>query len=273
MYRPHLLPQLAARSSRQRAGARACVLAVLALAAAASSSASASAAAPSAPVSAADRTFLQVASQGNRFEIASGEVTAQITRKAHSTPARNLAIMAGTIVSAHQKSQQRLTTLAKRLDVNVSNQPDPLQQFLVSQIASYAATVTTGQAAGGQTNTDDGDMGSEGGKKGSNGKRTTTPTTGTTSVTGTTVGTLRGFYLKVQAAVHQQAIQNYSTIAISTKNKDVRAYACQSLPVLRRHLETVQRAIGSAQPELAMSGSKALAAKTAGACRSVAATG
>jgi hypothetical protein len=116
-------------------------------------------------------------------------------------------------------------------------------------------------------------MGSEGGKKGSNGNRTTTPTTSTTSTTGTTVGTLRGFYLKVQAAVHQQAIQNYSTIAIGTKNSQVRAYACQALPVLRRHLATVQRAIGSAQPELAMSGSKALAAKVSGVCKSPAASG
>jgi hypothetical protein len=240
--------------------------------------ASASAAAPSAPVSAADRTFLQVASQGNRFEIASGEVAVQTTRKVASTPAKNLSIMAGMIASDHQKSQQRLATLAKHLNVNISNQPDPVQQFLVSQLASYAAALTPGQAAGGQTTTDpnktnNGDMGSEGGKKGANGNATTTPSTSTTSTTGTTVGTLRGFYLKVQAAVHQQAIQNYSAIAIVTKNNKVRAYACQSLPVLRRHLETVQQALGSAQPELAMSGAKALAAKVARACASPAASG
>jgi hypothetical protein len=236
-------------------------------------------AAPSSPrVSSADRTFLQAASQGNRFEIASGDVAAQVTRRAHSTPAKNLAIMAGKIVSDHQKSQQRLTRLAKRLDVNISNQPDPVQQFLVSQLAAYAAALNTGQAGTSQTSTspnmtNNGDMGSEGGKKGGNGNATTTPSTSTTSTTGTTVGTLRGFFLRVQAAVHQQAIQSYSTAAIGTRDKAVRAYACQMLPVLRRHLATVQRALGSAQPELAMSGSKAIAAKAAGACKSVATSG
>jgi Domain of unknown function (DUF4142) len=264
MYRPH------------RARLRAWGLGLLTLGATIAASTSTATAAPSASVSAGDRIFLQAASQGNRFEIASGEVAAQITSKAHTSTAKNLAIMAGMIASDHQKSQRRLATLAKKLDVNISNQPDPVQQFLVSQLASYAATLTTAQAAGSQTSTDPnktntGDMGSEGGKKGSNGNRTTTPATNTTSTTGTTVGTLRGFFLKVQAAAHQLAIQNYSTIAIGTKNTDVRTYACQSLPVLRRHLATVQRALGSAQPELAMSGSKALAAKTAGACKSVAA--
>jgi hypothetical protein len=186
--------------------------------------------------------------------------------------------MAGMIVSDHQKSQQRLATLAKNLNINISNQPDPVQQFLVTQIASYAAGLTTGQSSCGETKTDpnktnSGDMGSESGKKGGNGKWTTTPSANTTSTTGTTVGTLRGFYLKVQAAVHQQAIQNYSMIAISTKNGKVRAYACQSLPVLRRHLTTVQQALGSAQPELAMSGSAALTAKATRACASAAASG
>jgi hypothetical protein len=255
---------------RRRTGARACGLALLSLVAAGAASTYASAATPKSTVSAADRTFLQVASQGNRFEIASGDVAAQITREAHSTPAKNLAIMAGMIVSDHKKAQQRLATVAKKLDVNISNQPDPVQQLLVAQLASYAATLTTGNASGGQTTTDpdktnSGDMGSEGGEKGSNGSATPTPGT---SSTGTTVATLRGFYLKVQAAVHQQAIQNYSAITISTKNRDVRAYACRSLPVLRQHLETVQRALGSAQPELAQSGSKALAAKAARACAS-----
>jgi predicted outer membrane protein len=258
---------------------RACGLAILGLAGSWAMAPAVSTAAPSPSVSVADRTFLQVASQGNRFEIASGDIAAQITRKAHTTPAKKLAIMAGMIVSDHQKSQRRLATLATKLDVNISRQPDPVQQFLVSQIASYAAALTTGTSgASSQTNTDpnktnNGDMGSEGGKKGSNGNATTTPATDTTSTTGTPVGTLRGFYLKVQAAVHQQAIQNYSAIAIATKNKDVRAYACQSLPVLRRHLSTVQQALGSAQPELAMSGAKALAAKADAACRPVGASG
>jgi predicted outer membrane protein len=278
MYRRHPLCHLGAPSTRHRTGARACGIALLTLATTLAASTPASSAAPSPTPSAADRTFLQVASQGNRFEIASGEVAAQITRNAHSSPAKNLAIMAGMIASDHQKSQQRLATLAQDLDVNISNQPDPVQQFLVAQIASYAATLETGQAAGSRTSTEpnktnNGDMGSEGGKKGSNGSRTTTPNTSTTSSTGTTVGTLRRFYLEVQAAVHQQAIQNYSTITISTRNKDVRAYACQSLPVLRRHLQTVQRALGSAQPELAMSGSKALAAKARRACASPTASG
>jgi predicted outer membrane protein len=258
---------------------RVCGLAHLTLAGSWAMAVAGSAAAPSTSVSVADRTFLQVASQGNRFEIASGDVAAQITRKAHTTTAKNLAIMAGMIVSDHQKSQLRLTTLAKKLNVNISSEPDPVQQFLVSQIASYAAALTTGKTgASSQTSTDpnktnNGDMGSEGGKKGSNGNATTTPSTSTTSSTGTTLGTLRGFFLKVQAAVHQQAIQSYSTIALGTQNKDVRTYACQTLPVLRRHLATVQRALGSAQPELAMSGSKALTAKVNGACRSVPASG
>jgi predicted outer membrane protein len=269
MYHPRPRARVRGFAARHRTVARAGCL-TLTLAASVAAATSAVAAAPNAGVSAADRMFLQVASQGNRFEIASGDVATQITRKAHDTPAKRLAIMAGMIVSDHKKAQQRLATVARKLDVNISNQPDPVQQFLVSQLASYAATLTTGQASGGQTTTDpaktnSGDMGSEGGEKGSNGSATPTPGTGTT---GTTVATLRGFYLKVQAAVHQQAIQNYSAITISTKNRDVRAYACRSLPVLRQHLETVQRALGSAQPELAQSGSKALAAKAARACAS-----
>jgi predicted outer membrane protein len=272
MHHPRSRVQPSVPGTRHRTRVRACAVVLLTLAAATTSSASAS---PAANVTAADRTFLQAASQGNRFEIASGAVATQITRKAHDTPAKKLAIMAGMIVSDHQKAQQRLATVAKKLDVNISDQPDPVQQFLVSQIASYAATLTTGQASGGQTTTDpnktnSGDMGSEGGEKGSNGSANVTPGS---STTGTTVATLRGFFLKVQAAVHQQAIQNYSAITISTRNRDVRAYACQSLPVLRRHLAAVQRALGSAQPELAMSGSKALAAKAARACGSPGASG
>jgi predicted outer membrane protein len=269
MHHPCPRAQLRASAARHRRGARASGLA-LTLAAVAAAATSALASPPSAGVSAADRMFLQVASQGNRFEIASGDVATQITSKAHDTPAKRLAIMAGMIVSDHTKAQQRLAAVAKKLDVNISNQPDPVQQLLVAQLASYAAGLTTGRASGSQTTTDpattnSGDMGSEGGEKGSNGSATPTPGTTTTS---TTVATVRGFYLKAQAAVHQQAIQNYSTITISTKNRDVRTYACRSLPVLRRHLETVQRALGSAQPELAMSGSKALAAKAARACAS-----
>jgi predicted outer membrane protein len=236
----------------------------------------ATAAAPGTAVSSADRAFLQVASQGNRFEIATGEIAAQITRNASSTTAKKLAITAGMIASSHQKSEHRLTTLARTLNVKIPNQPDPVQQFLISQIASYAAAVNAGRGSdGSQTSTNPngtstGDMGSEGGKKGSNGNRTTTPVT---STTGTSVGTLRGFFLKVQAAVHQKAITDYSTIAVTTKSRDVRAYACQSLPMLRRHLATVQRALGSVQPELAMSGSKSTAAKAAEACRSVTRSG
>jgi hypothetical protein len=82
------------------------------------------------------------------------------------------------------------------------------------------------------------------------------------------VGSVRRFYLGLQAAVHQEAIVDYSTIAIASRNTAVRRYACQSLPMLRRHLETVQRAIGSTQPAFAMSGAQALAAKAAAACKS-----
>jgi predicted outer membrane protein len=250
---------------------------MLTCAASVAASTSASAAAPAGGVSSADRTFLQIASQGNRFEIAFGDVAVQVTKKTTGTPAKKLATMAGMIASDHQKSQQRLATLAKNLRVTIPMQPDPVQQFLVSQLASYTAALKSGQASGSQTTTDPnktntGTMGSEGGKKGSNGNATT-PNPTMTSTTGATVGTLRGFFLKVQAAVHLQAIQNYSTIATDTKNKAVRAYACQSLPVLRRHLATVQRALGSAQPELAMSGTKALARNADRACASSSASG
>ena len=162
--------------------------------------------------------------------------------------------------------------------MHISNQPDPVQQFLVSQLASYAAALSTSRAAGSQTPTDpnktnSGDMGSEGGKEGSNGSRAPAPSTGTTSARATTVSTLRGFYLKLQAATHQQAIQSYSTIAIGTRTSSVRAFACQSLPVLRRHLATVERALGAAQPGSVAGGSKALAAKAARACGSPGAGG
>jgi hypothetical protein len=201
-------------------------------------------------------------------------VAAQITRKAQTTPAKKLATMAGMIVSDHQKSERRLAKLAKNLNVNISDQPDPVQQFLVSQIATYAAALTTARSTGNDTPTDpnktnSGNMGSEGGKKGGNGDATsTTPNSNPTGTTTAAVATLRGFYLKAQAAVHQQAIQTYSMAATTTRNTKVRAYACQSLPVLRRHLETVQQALGSAQPELALSGSKDLAAKATRACAS-----
>ncbi len=181
--------------------------------------------------------------------------------------------MAGMIVSDHKRSQQRLTRLARHLGVHLSDQPDPLQQFLVSQLASYSAGLSTGRATGNQTpadpnKTNAGDMGSEGGKKGSNGSRAPAPSAGTTSSRPTTVSTLRGFYLRLQAATHQQAIQTYSTIAISTHTSSVRAFACQSLPVLRRHLATVERALGSAQPGSTAGGSKALETKAARACAS-----
>ncbi|HEV7566745.1 MAG TPA: DUF4142 domain-containing protein [Microbacteriaceae bacterium] len=260
----------------RRAGRRVYRLAILTLAMLGAVSGPAFAAAPNTRVSAADRTFLQTASQGNRFEIASGEVAVQVTKKTQTTPAKQLAIMAGTIVVAHQKSQKRLAALANSLNVNISDQPDPVQQFLVTQIAGYAAKLNTGQTStSGQTSTDpnktnNGNIGSAGGKKGSNGNATPTPGTSTTSSTGTTVGALRGFFLDVQAAVHQQAIQSYSTIALGTQNKGVRTYACQTLPVLRRHLATVQRALGSVQPELATSGYKALTAKVDSVCKSVA---
>ena len=123
--------------------------------------------------------------------------------------------------------------------MNISNQPDPVQQFLVSQIASYAASLTTGQYGlptkrrQDPNKTNSGDMGSEGGKKGGNGDADHDNADDEHDEhDGTTVGTLRGFYLKVQAATHQQAIENYSTIAISTHNA-LSAVACQSLPVLR----------------------------------------
>jgi hypothetical protein len=233
--------------------------------------------ATSAKLSAADRAFLLTASQGNRFEIATGEVTAQITRKAQTTPAKKLATMAGKIVADHQKSQQRLAKLAQGLHATITNEPDPVQQFLVSQLASYAASLgSASQGAGGAqtttptntTTTTRGDMGSAGGKKGANGRFA--PSRPTSAVT---VATLRGFYLGLQAAVHQRAITDFSNAAISTRNPAVRRYACQSLPVLRDHLETVQRAIGSAQPALAMSGAHALAARASAACKAANASG
>jgi hypothetical protein len=107
-------------------------------------------------------------------------------------------------------------------------------------------------------------MGPEGGKKGSNGRFAPSRPTSVA----VTVGTLRRFYLGLQAAAHQQAITDFSNAAISTRNPAVRRYACQSLPMLRGHLEMVQRAIGSAQPALAMSGAHALAAKASAACKS-----
>jgi hypothetical protein len=260
----HRLPlfEPGAPSAPRRAGTRACALALLALVGAGAASSPATAASPKTNASAADRTFLQSASQGNRFEIASGDVAVQTTRKVDSAPAKKLAIMAGMIVSDHMKSQQRLQALAKRLDVNVSNRPDPVQQFLVSQLATYVAAVTASKAGNSTTTnpneTTTGDMGSTGSKT------ATTPGAGTTA---TTVGALRSFYLKAQSAVHQESIQMYSTIAINTKNQLVRAYACQSLPVLRQHLARVQQALGSAQIGLAMSGSKALSAQADAACK------
>jgi predicted outer membrane protein len=241
--------------------------------------------APSAKPSAADRMFLQTASQGDRFEVATGELATQITRDAQTPPAKTLATMAGKLVADHQRSQQRLTRLAQGLHVRVSTQPDPVQQFLVTQLASYAAslasathgtagdqTSTNGTTTSGGVTTNGGSMGSEGGKKGSNGEHAPAPST-TTNPSTVTVQSFRGFYLRLQVAVHQQAIVDYSTIAVATRNAAVRAYACHSLPVLRRHLETVQRAIGSAQPALAMSGGQALAGKVSAACKSATPSG
>jgi hypothetical protein len=142
-----------------------------------------------------------------------------------------------------------------------------VQQFLVSQLASYAGALAhaghNGSAANGASQ--DGTSQSSANQNGAS-SGATSPNAGIASTSTITFPTFRGFYLKLQAAVHQQAIESYSAIAIDTSNARVRAFACQSLPVLRRHLERVQQAIGSAQPELAMSGSKALASRVSNAC-------
>jgi hypothetical protein len=111
-----------------------------------------------------------------------------------------------------------------------------VERFLIAQLISHAAAVQAGSQSAG--------------------------TPGNTA----TVTALRAFYLGMQAAVHQRAIQSYSAIAIGTRNAAIRDYACRALPVLRRHLAAVQRAIGSEQPALAMSGSTALGAKVSAAC-------
>jgi predicted outer membrane protein len=235
----------------------------LALIGAAALAPTATAATPSAPATQADRTFLQLASQGDRFEIASSDVAARSAGRSKATGAQDLAHIARMIVRDHQASQRRLAALARTLHVGVPSSPDPVQQFLVSQLASYASALSRGaqNAGGGQSGADQSGADQNGASAG-----TTSPNTGTASAGTITFPTFRGFYLKLQAAVHQQAIQHYSTIAIGTANPRVRAYACQSIPVLRRHLEQVQQAIGSAQPELAASGSKTLATRVSNAC-------
>ena len=232
-----------------------CALALIGVAALAPA---ASAATPSAAATQADRTFLQLASQGNRFEIASSDVAARSAGRSKATGAQDLAHIAQMIVRDHQASQRRLATLARTLHVGVPSSPDPVQQFLVSQLASYASALSRGAQNAG--------AGQSGADQNGTSAGTTSPNTGTASAGTITFPTFRGFYLKLQAAVHQQAIQHYSTIAIGTGNARVRAYACQSIPVLRRHLAQVQQAIGSAQPELAASGSKTLATRVSNAC-------
>jgi hypothetical protein len=188
----------------------------------------------------ADVAFLKQASQSNRFEIASSEVAAQLQqRQSRSAPAKSLGTTANVIATAHRKAQTRLGAVEKQLSIQVSNRPDPLQQFLVSQLAAFAAsTATTVIGAGSKAGP------SEGGNNGEGASGKYAPTPNASAVN--SISAIRLFYLRMQVATHQLAIARYSSVAASTKNSAIRKFACQSLPMLESHLRLVEQAIGSA---------------------------
>ena len=186
-----------------------------------------------------DITFLQQASQSNKFEIATSEIAAQLQKKqSRSAAARDLATTANMIADAHRTAQTRLGALEKQLSLRVTQQPDPLQQFLVSQMASFTATAKTtvigaGSKAGPSEGTNNGE--------GANGKAA--PATDASA--GLSLAGIRVFYLRMQVAAHQLAIARYTTAAKTTKDAPIRRFACQSLPMLETHLKAVEKALGS----------------------------
>jgi predicted outer membrane protein len=190
-------------------------------------------------LSQADTTFLKQASQSNRFEIATSEVAVQLGKStSKSASARALGTTAEMIANDHRKAQTMLGALEKKLSVQVSNRPDPLQQFLVSQLAAFAAsTNSTVIGAGSKAGPNEGQNNGEG----ANGKLAPTPSTAATN----TVSSVRAFYLRMQVATHQLAIARFTTAARTTSSGPVRAYACTSLPMLQRHLRLVEQALGT----------------------------
>jgi predicted outer membrane protein len=190
-------------------------------------------------LSAADVTFLKQASQSNRFEIATSEVAVQLQKTApKNASARSLGQTAAMIAADHRKAQTALAALEKRFSIQVSNRPDPLQQFLVSELAGFTASTSTsflgaGSKAGPSEGTNNG--------KGGNGKLKSPTTTAAN-----TVSSVRTFYLRMQVATHQLAIAKFTAAAKTTDNPEVRKYACASLPMLDRHLSAVEKALGTA---------------------------
>jgi putative membrane protein len=149
-------------------------------------------------VSPFDRHFVVTAAENNTFELAAAAVARS---RGAST---GLCDFAARLIEDHKRSATELTKLAAQLRVAAPTRLSPLDQWIVTQMRSWASG--------------------------------TTPPSTTTGVQ------FNDGFWRLQAAAHRQAIRDFVEAANAADDMRVRAFARATLPTLREHLRIALKA-------------------------------